>query len=97
MIIRTIDPNTMARTHLRLLEDHLKPVKYHNYTKKLLSICRNFCIIKIMDLVTIHLRERLGIREVPLSYMIGENSQLDPVEAQVVNKLNGESYYTIVE
>ena len=50
-----------------------------------------------MDLVTIHLRERLGIREVPLSYMIGENSQLDPVEAQVVNKLNGESYYTIVE
>ena len=50
-----------------------------------------------MELVPRHLYERLGVRKVPLSYVIQENFQPDPVEAQGENRVNGLSNTTIVE
>ena len=50
-----------------------------------------------MELVKIHLHDRLGISKVPLSYVIYENAQPAPVELQVASRVNGASYNTIME
>ena len=69
----------------------------HNDLDKLPEISRTFGTIKEMNLVPSHLRERLGIRKVPLSYVIWENVQPYPVEAQVANRVNGASYAATTE
>ena len=58
---------------------------------------KNFGIIKATELLPIHLWDRLEIRKVPLSYVIHENVQPDPVEVKVTNRVNGEYYTTITE
>ena len=97
MIGRTIDHNTISKTHLRLLEEHLNMVKYHNNHNKLPEIRHDFGIIKSMDLVPSHICERLVIMKFLLSYVTCDNVQPDLVEAQVVNGVNGASYATIKE
>ena len=50
-----------------------------------------------MELVPRQLYDRLGIRKVLLSYVIQENAQPDPVEAQGTNRVNGLFNTTTVE
>ena len=78
----------MSRTCLHQLEAHLNMVEDHNDPNRLPVIRRTFGIIKTMDLMTIHLHDRLGISTSPLSYVICENVQPAPVELQVANRVN---------
>ena len=61
------------------------------------GIDKSFGIIKVMDLLPSHLCDRLGIRQVPLSYIIRENEAPATVENLEVDKAAGESYDTIAD
>ena len=67
VIGRTINHDTIPRTHLSLLEEHLKLAEYHDDPKKLPAIRWTFGITKEINLVPIHLHYRLVISKVPLS------------------------------
>ena len=46
----------------------------HKDPEKLPQVSKTFGIVKAMDLVPGHLRERLGVQKVALSYVIRENA-----------------------
>ena len=73
----------MSKIRLHLLENHSNIFKDNDEPKTLPQISRTFGIIKEMELAPIHLHDRLVIIKVPLYYVIFENLQPAPVEAQV--------------
>ena len=97
MIVIIIDRDTMSSTCLRLLEEYLKLDKDPYYHEKLPKTRMTFCIIKEMDLVPSHLRDRLGIGKLHLSYVIRENVQPATAKVQVSNRVNRASCATIME
>ena len=70
MIGRDITVNTMSRSRLEAFEKHHALIKEHEDPEKLPMVSRTFGIVKAMDLVPSHLRDRLGVRKVPLAYVI---------------------------
>ena len=73
MINRVIDHNSMDRTHLRLYSEYKALIEDHEDPERFPEVSCTFGIVKAMDLVPSHLRNRLGIRKVPLSYVIRDD------------------------
>ena len=61
------------------------------------GIDKSFSIIKAMDVLSSHLGDRMGIRKVPLSYVIRTSQLPVALENLHPHKATGESYDTIVE
>ena len=92
MIGRGITHDSMSRSRLRLMEQHRQLIDDHEDPEKLPEVSRAFGIVKAMDLVPGHLRERLGVRKVSLSYVIRENVAPAALEPQVVDQLHGANF-----
>ena len=80
LINRVIDLNTMSRDRLRMYDEYRKMIKEHEDPERLPEVSKSFGIVKAMDLIPAHLRERLGVRKIPLSYVIRENVLPSPVQ-----------------
>ena len=65
-----LSQDALNRERLKIFEQHYKLITEHNNPDKMPEIDESFGIIKAMDLLPSHLRDRLGIRKVPLSYAI---------------------------
>ena len=70
LIGRPITVDSMSRSRLKAYENHRQLVKEHEDPEKLPEVSRTFGIVKAMDLVPSHLHDRLGVRKVPLIYVI---------------------------
>ena len=97
LIGRPIDHNSMSRDRLRLFEQHKKLVEDHEDPEKLPVVSRNFGIIKAMDLVPTHLRDRLGVLKVPLSYVIRSDENPSPIEPLGVSSIHSDAYENLME
>ena len=80
----------MFEQHSKLIEEHEDPVK-------LPSVDKNFGIVRAMDLLPSHLRDRLGLVKIPLSYVIRSNLRSANLEGLSPNKATGPSYETIMD
>lgn len=97
LIGRQIDQVSMNRMRLRFYDDHKKIVDAYEAPEKLQPVSKSFGIIRAMDIVPSHLRERLGVRDVALSYVIRELENPGAVPALDPNKATGEAYDSIMD
>ena len=97
LINRGLSQDGLSRARLKLFEQHEKMVKEHVDPEKLPSVDKNFGIVRAMDLLPSHLRDRLGVAKVPLSYIIRSNETPSVVENLAPNKATGETYNTIMD
>ena len=79
MIGREINPDTMSRLRIKKYDTHRLLMEDHEDPEKLQVVSKSFGIIRAMDIVPSHLRDRLGVRKIPLSYVIRERA--DPGNA----------------
>ena len=92
MIGRTITHDSLNRARLRALEQHKLLIDGHDDPERLPEVSRSFGIMKAMDLVPSHLRDRLGVNKVPLSYVIRTDMAGGTLEPQVNGELHGPQY-----
>lgn len=97
LIGRVIDQISMNRMRLRLYDDHKKIVDASEAPEKLQPVSKSFGIIRAMDIVPSHLRERLGVRDVALSYVIRDLENPGAVPALDPNKATGTDYNSIMD
>ncbi len=97
LIGRSLSQDALNRDRLKIFEQHYKLVTEHKDPDKMPGIDKTFGIIKAMDLLPSHLRDRLGIQQVPLSYVIRENEIPAPVNNLGPNVATGPSYNSIAE
>ena len=97
MIGRAITHDSMSRIRLRQFEQHNKLIEEHEDPEKLPEISKTFGIVKAMDLVPTHLRERLGVKKVALSYIIRDKVIPDPLPPQATNSPISAEYNSIME
>ena len=102
MIGRDIDNNTMNRARLKKFDAHKRLIDEHQDPEKLPQVTKTFGIIKAMDLVPGHLRERLGLEKVALSYIIRDEVIPPPLEDLVntvdnPNSATGPSFESIMD
>ena len=64
----------MNRARLKKFDEHRALIEEHKDPEKLPQVSKTFGIVKAMDLIPGHLRERLGVKKVALSYIIRENA-----------------------
>ena len=74
MIGQTIDAASMNRARLKKFDEYRVLMDKHKDPEKLPQVSKTFGIVKAMDLAPGHLRERLGVQKVALSYVIRKNA-----------------------
>ena len=62
----------MSRDRIKKIDTHRMLMEDHEDPEKLQVVSKSFGIIRAMDIVPSHLRDRLGVRKIPLSYVIRE-------------------------
>ena len=102
MIGREINSENMNRARLKKYDAHKKLIDEHEDPERLPQVSKTFGIIKAMDLVPGHLRERLGLEKVALSYVIRNEENPPPIEDLVntpenPNSATGPSYDSIMD
>ena len=97
MINRPIEASSLSRARLRQFEKHIQTIENHEDPENLPEISKNFGIMKALDSIPVHLRERIGVRKIALSYVIRENvppARLEPLGA---NKITSTNYETLMD
>ena len=97
MIGRDLTQAALNRARLRLWENHRQLVEEHEDPEQLPSVSKTFGIVKAMDLVPNHLRDRLGVRKVALSYVIRETVDNGPIPAQADDSATSDGYDSIMD
>ena len=97
LISRPIGHDSLNRARLKGFERHSILMTEHEDPEKLPVVSKTFGIVKAMDLVPGHLRDRLGSRKVPLAYVIRENVQPPTLGNLKVDECVGESYDTLAD
>lgn len=81
---RPIDILSMERVRIDHIRDHIRIVSSNTQPESLPELSRSYSIMKLLDQFPGFLRESLGVRKVPLSYVIRtNNTNLGPLGAQV--------------
>ena len=67
---RTVNGNILSRRRLMSFKSHKEMVENHNEPESLPDISKTFTVMKYLDQLPTHLREMLGVANVPLAYII---------------------------
>ena len=97
MIGRAITSDTMSRERIKKFETHRILMEDHEDPEKLQVVSKSFGIIRAMDMVPSHLRDRLGVRKIPLSYVIRENANPGNAPLPAIDQPTSENYNSITE
>ena len=97
MIGRPISHDALNRDRLKEFEKHFILLEEHEDPVKLPIVSKTFGIIKAMDLVPSHLRDRLGSCKVPLSYIIRDSVQPPALQQLQEGSCVGLNYESLSE
>ena len=97
MIGRNINHDSLNRLSLKAFERHSILMTDHDDPEKLHVVSKTFGIVKAMDLVPGHLRNRLGSRNIPLSYIIRDEVQAPALRPLKLDDCVGEEYLSLAE
>ena len=96
-IERPITPQALSRARLKHFKEHREIVEGHEDPEKLLVVSKSFGIVKAMDLIPNHLRDRLGVKKVCLSYVIRDEEDTAPLEALEAGRITSANYSSLME
>ena len=96
-INRPITALGLSRERLRLFKEHREIVDEHEDPEKLPVVSKSFGIMKAMDLVPNHLRDRLGVKKVSLAYVIRDDEEVPAVEPLEIGRITSEGYSSLME
>ena len=94
---RQIAHLSLSRTRLKLFQQHRDIIENHDEPEKLPVVSKAFNIMKAMDLVPNHLRDRLGVDKVSLAYVIREDVAPAPLEPLENGRITSQSYSSLME
>ena len=97
LIGRQISQDALSRDRLKMFEQHKKLISEHKDPEKMPSVDKSFGIIRAMDLLPSHLRDRLGVRKIPLSYVIWSDEAPAVIGNLAPNKATSDDYDSIAE
>ena len=97
MIGRAITSDTMSRERIKKFETHRILMEDHEDPEKLQVVSKSFGIIRAMDMVPSHLRDRLGVRKIPLSYVIRETADTGNAPLPAADEPTSGNYNSITE
>ena len=92
MLDRPITLDSLKRTRLREFEQHQLTISEQEDSEAIPSISKTFGIMKALDMVPIHLRERIRTHKVTLKYVICDNSEPAILEALEIDRITSENY-----
>ena len=94
---RAIENTSLTRNRLKLFQEHRDITDNHKEPEKLPVVSKTFPIMKAMDLVPNHLRDRLGVEKVSLAYVIREDSEPTAEEALVNGRITSIGFTSLME
>ena len=94
---RQIAHLSLSRNRLKLFQEHRDIIENHDEPEKLPVVSKTFNIMKAMDLVPNHLRDRLGVDKVSLAYVIRDEVMPSPLEPLENGKITSRSYSSLME
>ena len=97
MVGRDITADSMFRSRLKAFDKHRALIKEHEDQEKMPAVSKTFSIVKAMDLVPSYLRDRLGVRMVPLTYAIRDTINPGNAPLPVAASNTSEGYDTITD
>lgn len=97
MLGRTIDSNSLSRIRLREFELHQKTIDEHLDPENLQPVSKTFGIMKALDVIPVHLRERLGTKKVALSYVIRPNATPVAIEPLETDRITSQNYESLMD
>mmetsp|Transcript_642 Transcript_642/g.1028 ORF Transcript_642/g.1028 Transcript_642/m.1028 type:complete len:297 (-) Transcript_642:90-980(-) len=97
MIGRPITADSLDRPRLREFENHYRVVEEHDDPETLPTISKAFGVMKAIDAIPVHLRERFGTRKIPLSYVIRENVTPPALDTLATNRITSSGLTSIME
>ena len=97
LISRPIEQDSLNSLRLKAFERHSILMTDHEDPEKLPVVSKTFGIVKAMDLVPGHLRDRLGSRKVPRAYVIRDEVQPPPLENLKQDDCVGIGFNTLAE
>ena len=97
LIDREISHDSLNRERLKEFERYHTLLEEHEDPVKLPVVSKTFGIIKAMDLIPSHLRDRLGSSKIPLSYIIRENVEPPAIQPLQAGSCVGVSYESLAD
>ena len=97
MIGRNIVPESLSRERLREFEHHKRAVDEHEDPELMPPVSKVNGIMKALDLIPIHLRERIGTRKVSLSYVIRDNAEPANLEPLAPDRVTSDEFETLMD
>ena len=97
MLGRPITLDSLSRVRLREFEQHQLTIDEHEVPESIPPISKTFGIMRALDMVPIHLRERIGTRKVALKYVIRDNQNPAGLEALEADRITSAGYTSLME
>ena len=97
MVGRNVNPEALSRLRLREFENHKRAIEEHEDPEPMPQVSKVNGIMKALDLIPIHLRERIGTRKVSLSYVIRENANPPNLQPLVADRITSNDYDTLMD
>ena len=97
LIGRTVTADLLNRDRLREFERHFLVIDEHDDPENLPTISKSFGIMKALDALPVHLRERLGVNKIPLAYVIRTNSTPPPLNELEEGSITSAGYDSIID
>ena len=97
MLDRPISSDSLNRTRLREFEQHQLTISEHEDFEAIPTISKTFGIMKALDMVPTHLRERIGTRKVALKYVICDGRNPATLQALEDDRITSGNYTSLME
>ena len=97
LIRRPITADSLSRNRLRQFEQHQITIEDHTEPETLPVISKTFGIMRALDILPTHLRERIGNQKVALLYIIRDDSDPAPLENLEADRITAASYDSIMD
>ena len=97
MVGRNVSPESLSRERLREFENHKRTVDEHEDPEPMPQVSKTNGIMKALDLIPIHLRERIGTRKVSLSYVIRKDANPPNLQPLANDRVTSGNYETLMD
>mmetsp|Transcript_22857 Transcript_22857/g.32224 ORF Transcript_22857/g.32224 Transcript_22857/m.32224 type:complete len:131 (+) Transcript_22857:247-639(+) len=97
MVGRTIKADILDRPRLREFEYLSRVIEEHDKPENLPSVSKTFGVMKAIDAIPVYLREWLGTKKIPLSYIICDNVTPSALLTLATDRITPSRYTSMVD